>query len=52
MVDSELLIGVRLECLEAAFDEVQRRFGSMNRYLDAIGVSADMRREIGQVLHR
>lgn len=49
---SEFLIGVRPEYLEAAFDEVQRRFGSMNRYLDVIGVSADMRREIGRVLHR
>jgi protein-tyrosine phosphatase len=42
----EAVMGVREAYLDAALDEVDRRFGSMDRYLDAIGVDRGQRLEL------
>lgn len=46
----EALIGVRAEYLEAAWDEIDRRYSGMAEYLEQAGLSYDIRRSMADAL--
>jgi len=46
----EALIGVRAEYLEAAWDEIDKRYSGMTDYLEQAGLSHELRRSIADAL--